>query len=149
MRKLVFGDKVLKDGDVHIVLIEKKENKYRIQNKSGGIYETNIDSLVVLPRPGEVIRVWDINRNGGSWISEWLRMFIDYDSESQYPVICLPQSEYYNKCPLETWRYFCLADEDRKKHEIDNILRMISDDDPKIMRELAEIILASREKVSK
>jgi hypothetical protein len=152
MRELKFGDKVIYEPTGALAIVVKPHlsnvNVVNIVFKIDGESTTRlITDLQPFPRPGELIEVWDGSRNPDNVEH---RTFIDYDPSLKLPVVCLPDYDF-DGVSFQKWEHFSLIvpEEDKKKESIKKILSDLDDNNSPVWDELAEIILAAREKVSK
>jgi len=152
MSDFKFGDHVLYKGIESIVLNPNTTNglitiavPYYLQNKDEAIINTvHHYELKRLPRILEEIEVSDDETFNHFRTTR--KKFIKYYKGSPYPVTVLSE-DIEDEFTLE-YKYFRLIPKEITKAEkIVDIVKRIEQNDPVLLREMAEIILSAREKI--
>ena len=138
MKKLEIGDRVTirteQLGTAQGVVVDLSEdNKVAkvflpVENDSG---QFSLSIIERHPRPMELIEVWD----GEDWV--WRRAVSIDGSGGVYACSSSDAIKYYTN-----WRFM------NKDSRVKELVKKIEDNDHEVLEELAEIILAAREKVT-
>lgn len=141
--KLKFGDHVLVNGQLAIVYSPYDDGDAHVMYSSSHSGLAKACDIERLPRVMEMIEVSDCEDFNYS-IKITRRNFLQYDHNTgaTFPVAVLGEDgDIYN------YKYFRLIkDVDEKKEKILELVKAIENNDSQVLSEMAEIIIASREK---